>query len=166
MKKFYIAAVICTLMAVARINADTRQGPLGTDGAHLDTWDYGGVDYSTVSVSSANVLAFSGSGIVVGYAASSNTNSTDFLTFFDSGTLSRPELASGNSDYVNPGSEFLRVYLPTQTIVSPANASFTTGNIVKLPAPIRVIKGLVFKSSVATINTITVLYHKFGTIGK
>lgn len=160
MKKFFlVAAVVLALGAYAK--ADTRGIPEGGDGA-LATADYGGVEYSTISFSSAGILMSDVQGSVVGFVWSSGTSINDFIIFRDTPSLIAGAV-NGNSasdDYLTT-QEFARVFYSSQTAfggVSSLNNTMT----YSFPKPIRFKKGLVAKLNAATNAIVTVLYTRFG----
>ena len=167
--KLLVAAFALSLMAVVAVHADTREGPHGSDGKHLDSWDYGGVDYSTVTFSSAAVMLFPEDGVVVGFIASSPTVTglNDYISFWDTDTL-RQGFQNGTSDYINvPSKEAFRLYMSSvnTTIGTGGGQTFKYGTVTMLPAPIRFVKGCAYSVSTNAYNLVTVLYHKFSSLG-
>lgn len=172
-KSFIVAALIVGLFVInshasgsGLLNVPT--GP----GSQLPTADYGGVERSTVSFSSANVLCFVGGGSFAGAVVSSPSlgvaQQENYIECRDTGSL-----IAGAQSGLNPGvpgddylrsDTFVRIYVGTGTMTGQglgfANAQF--GTVVTLPKPIRVFAGLACKASQATFNVITFLYTKFG----
>lgn len=158
MKKILFVAGIVALLTVGRgLKAETYNIPEGPGGA-LASSDYAGVAYSTgITVTTSSVLAFQGPGSIVGFIASSNTSSADFIQFFDTATIVNVGEAFRSAD------EICRVHLDTNTVTGlMLSGSNKLGSIVKFPAPIRVKRGLMTKvNSASPINVITILYNKF-----
>lgn len=168
MRKFLLASVVMGLFAISfvtPVKAGTYNVPQGA-GTPLPTADYGGVERSTISFSSANVVVFTGAGSFAGVIASSAPSSVTldnaFIDCRDTSTL-----VAGASNGGNPGvgtddylttDRFVRLYI---------GVSLSTGtgapiaNPVMLPKPIRVYNGLVCKASSALYNMITFLGTKF-----
>ena len=158
MKKYLIAALLSFLVAEAK--AETFQAvPAGPSQA-LATADYGGVSRSTVSLSSANVLCFSGVGSVVGFVVSSGATQGDYILFRDTASLIAGALSGGGSgtlgDY-STNQEFARVMLNNTT--STVNGG-TLGTTYLFPKPIRVYKGLTASINSGIYNMVTILYNK------
>ena len=160
MKKSMLVAALF-MGCVGYSKAETRLTPSGPSNA-LHTSDYGGVSYSTIAFSTANVIVFTGAGSVLGFVASSNTASTDFIMFRDTDSLVS---TVSNTDQATHA-EFSRVYLSTASGYSldiiPRNGFGTT---YKFPAAILVNKGLAVRPVTAASNgvsLITILYTKFG----
>lgn len=167
MKKFTILTAAFLLSASLASAGDRKVGvPVAQTGVAVSGWDYAGVDRSTITFSSKNVLAFTGEGVVIGFIASSNTLSSNFLSFCDTGAA----VSSGISDVDTAtssayalGNEFARVYHSTDSYT--ASMGFndrSLGTTYEFPAPIRVKRGLVVKANTNLHNIITVLFHKFG----
>lgn len=157
MKRYFILVAALLAVCGSKVFADTRLVPQG-GGSHLATADYGGVSYSTIAFSSANVLNFSGPGSVVGIVVSSFAFSatSPWVSFRDTHSI----LGSG-TDYTTTD-EYVRVNLTTQTLHTGTVAFPGTGNFVfTFPKPIKVRLGSAVKASVSTLNLITVLYTKF-----
>ena len=160
--KSLVAAIFLSLTMAMAAHSDTRSGPRGSDGAALQNWDYGGVDYSTVSFSSGSVIAFTGKGEIVGIIVSSGGgNLGDFVMFRDTPTIQSP-LNSGGTEQLTTD-EVFRLYISSvnTTVGTGGGQSFKYGTVQALPAPIRFINGCVWKASANVYNMITVLYHKF-----
>lgn len=164
MKKLILLAIATLIGGVAFVNAGQRKygAPESEDGIIAQSWAYSGVSRSTVALSSANVLCFTGEGIAVGFIASSNTSITDYMSFRDTASLVVGAVSGGNSslDDFSTGQEFARVYLSTTNNVDTQSIRYGTSYL--FPAPIRVFNGLVVKANIGTVNMITVLFHKFG----
>ena len=163
MKKVILSTIATLVLGVAVVNAgDFIAGsPRGEDGYVYDKWDYAGVSASSVTLSSANALLFSGEGVVIGFIASSNTSLNDYIMFRATDSLTVGGVDGGNtaaSDYTTTD-EFARINLSS----SPVGTTWARyGTTYMFPAPIRVVRGCAAKASVNTINTITYLWHKFG----
>lgn len=169
MKKYFfsVAAIVLFSTAFLRAGGGQYQGVPSGPGGALATADYGGVDRSTVSFSSANVLCFSGVGSVVGFVLSSGTTVSDYVLFRDTGSLISGAI-SGRSpgdaadDYLT-GAEIVRVYVSTTASVSGSTVNYGSsqlGTTYYFPKPIRVYRGLTAKLNVATYNMLTVLWNK------
>ena len=157
MKQLVISLVVL-LASVALVQASgARQAsePQSSRGGAVQSWQYAGVDRSTIAFSTAPKLCFAGEGVVIGFVASSNTNSTDFIVFRD--TQSVNEFQSLQDQ------EFARVYLSTGNRYVGQQVPYNGyGTTYSFPAPIRVTRGLAVASSAETINLITILHNAFG----
>jgi len=166
MKKLLLyTAMLMTVAAFA--HADTVGTPQGK-GNPLATADYGGVNVATISFSSANFLLFgSGGGSVSWFHVSSNTSSTDFLSFRSTGNVSPSPNNGLGADFVTTD-EIARVYISTNAL-SPSSGFLGTGTTEDLavgytytfPSPMRSNRGLAVKANVHTIRMITIGYTKF-----
>ena len=165
-KSLLIAAIMSILAVKAYADGGEYQGvPTGPGGA-LNSAVFVGVDRSTIVFSSASVLCFSGVGSVVGFIASSQTNSTDFLIFRDTENLILTAESGGNDaadDYLIHA-EFVRIHMSTGANISgtvqAVNGDPRLGTVFKFPEPIRVYRGLAVKANSSAYNIITVLYNK------
>lgn len=168
MKKYFlfIAAFFCLMLTNAQ--ADFRKIPEGPSG-QLETSDYGGVDYSTISFSTSAVLCFTGEGVVHGAIISSNSVSTDKLLFFATGTL------VGAKDTLSNSQAFMVVNLSTTNLSDTNKIGYydQETRFVKFPHPIRVrytgppttdtsqaVAGLAVRCTSATIEKIVILWSK------
>ena len=161
MKKYIVLTAVISFLAVGHVQADYRNVPRGPDSA-LGTSDYGGVDRSTISLSSGNVLCFTGPGVVLGFLAPENSATTDYLLFGDTESLKVGGVNGGKSANVNvdvsTAQTFAKVFLSSGPTGVNAEAQ---GSYRKFPAPIRVYRGLVAKCNVNTVEIITILWTKF-----
>ncbi len=152
-KLLLIAAVMLGLGGLAK--ADTLLIPQG-GGDALASSDYGGVSYSTVSISTNSFLAFSGPGSLVGFTASSSTAIGDYIQFFDTETV----LANPALETYRTNDEFARIYMSSQTALGGTIINY--GTTYKFPAPVRIKRGLASKTSTPGIISLTLYWTKFG----
>lgn len=160
MKKYMlVAAILLAFSAYAK--ADTIGIPEGGDGA-LATADYGGVEYSTITFSSAGILCSNLPGSVVGFVWSSGTSINDFITFRDTASQIAGAVngSAATDDYLT-ANEFARVFYSSQTAFGGA-ASVSNTMSYYFPKPIRFKRGLVAKMNQVTNAIVTVLYTRFG----
>lgn len=157
-KSLFAAFLLASFFVAAKVNADTYQIPQGAQG-DLATSEYGGVSYSTITFSTNPVLCFSGAGVIQGIIVSSNTDSRDWVTFHDSGTV-----YTVNDPLDN---RFMKIHLSTQTSVYGAGTVTSVLNdsrtqIIPISPPIRVKRGLKVRTNVSNIELITIQWTKFG----
>lgn len=153
-KTIMVALVLGLWVTMAKAETySIPQGPMD----QLQTSDYGGVQYSTISFSTQTFLIDNNYGSLLGFVASSNTAKTDYISFYDTAAVLNPR-----DEQI--ATEFARVYLSTDTAVGSAylSGSPVLGTSYKFPAAIRTKRGLVARASVANINLITILSTKFG----
>lgn len=155
-KLLLFAAVV--LISNSMANALTFSIPRADNG-DLASSDYGGVSYSTASIafSTNPVLSLDGYGSVVGFIASSNTAVSDFVTFHDTDSVK-----SVNDPLLN---QVFKIHLSSTSNAGSAsinNGQPYGGTYFKFPAPVRFLRGCAIRTNSAAIETIRLLYTKFG----
>lgn len=170
MKRLLLCAAV--MMAFATFaKADTRGVPQGS-GNPLATADYGGVEITTISFSSANYLLFGqAGGVFHGFHVSSRSISTDYLIVRATHTVTATPDAGAGADYLTT-QEVFRVYMSTMVISN--DGDFAVGNATIsispetvqgftfwLKKPIRLKNGATVKFNNTRINLATIFYTKF-----
>lgn len=154
-KKLLLSATF-VMGVIGIIHAESYGTPGSVTGNQLPSSDYGGVNYTTITLSANNVLLFEGQGVFQGVSVSSFAFSTPpaFLILRDTATVVAAET----------GDEIYRIYLTT-TLVEGLSTSVQGGgayNFSYYPKhPIRVRRGAALKCSVATVDKITAYWTKF-----
>jgi hypothetical protein len=155
MKRLIMAFLFFIGLGVGLSQADFIGGvPQGPAGA-LATADYGGVEISTVSFSSATqtiAIASTGVYIVVHGVNFSSGNVTDFIVLRDSAGLSDV----GNANSTQESLRLFNVYASTQGI----GATGTSAGPVWLQYPAIFKKGVLWNVSSTAYNVVTLFYHK------
>lgn len=165
-KKLLFLAAFVALLGVAKLQADTLDTPQGS-GNSLATADYGGVEYTTVTFSTANVQAFSGPGSIAWiHVTSANAAAflTDFITIRDTdafiSTNSINAATGGTGDY-STNNEAFRIYVGTaigtgQGYSNQWVSNGLTGFDYVFSKPIRLVRGAMIKCSSMTFGPITI----------
>ena len=169
MKKLLLcASVMCGLVGFA--GADSRNTPTGRAEA-LATADYGGVDITTISFSSANYLLAAGDIVIHGFHIASHTASTDFVIFRATISISSHPNAGAEADF-NTNKEVFRVYLSTRVLeYGGAFVNSNTTDSISIDSklgfdywfkyPMRIKGGAAVKLNTSLIRLMTVFYTKF-----
>lgn len=152
--------VLLAMVGFGYCGSRTHGQPRAQDGSPVDTAVFSGVDYATATTlfSSTNSLQiFIGEGALIGFIASSNTTSTDFILFRDTGSV----LLTDSDTLTN--NEITRVYLSTETAyaggIAPAKGLGTSYRFLE---PIRCINGATGRFVGATqFVRILYLYNRF-----
>ena len=156
MKKILFVLPALMSFCIGMVKAETLLVPQGPESA-LATSDYGGVQYGLIKFSTVATVISDGPGAIVGLIASSNTNTTDCIIFYDTAAVTTPADEQA-------GAELTRVYLSTNAA---AGTAVITGNPVlgtyfKFPVSIRAKRGIVARANTGLLNIVTILYTKFG----
>ncbi len=179
------AALVLGFAGLAAAASGPLLVPTGPNQA-LPTSDYGGVDRTTMSFSSANTVCFLGQGSIVGFIVSSGSSINDFIMFSDSLPValqtngSTIPITTGNggvyltsgavsggqnqTDDYNTINEVFRYYLSTTAAVSGSVANFGQNNLgtyVKLPVAVRFYGSLLVKMSTNIYQRVVILWTKF-----
>lgn len=154
-KMFFVAAFIG--LGVSLGYSETRAVPRGPS-SQVYSSDYAGVNYSTVSLSSASVQCFTGKGVFQGVLVSSFSSATppQYILIRDTESVAA-------SDY-NTHAEVFRVELDTSPWMNGMTNSVGTGVrnfYYKPPHPVVMQRGLATKASDATIRLYVPLWTKF-----
>lgn len=153
--KTFVLTLGLIVTAISFSHADMRGVPRGQMSA-LATADYGGVSFSTFSVSSAAVQLFTGQGVYHGVNCGSISDSTEFFYIIrDTQTIiGGSGLTTAGADYTATN-EIYRVTVSTNLdytadgrAIREVTTDVATKIFVHFPRfPIRVIRGAVFKMS-------------------
>lgn len=165
-KKLLFLAAFVALLGVAKLQADTLDTPQGS-GNSLATADYGGVEYTTVTFSSANVQCFSGPGSIAWiHVTSANAAAflTDFITIRDTDVfIATNSISAGNGGFgdYSTNNEVFRVYVGTaigtgQGYANQWVSNGITGFDYVFAKPIRVLRGAMVKCNALVFGPITV----------
>jgi hypothetical protein len=157
-KSMFFAAVL--ILGANLATADLRSTPVGPASA-LPSSDYGGVDISTIAVSSANALIDTGEGSIVGFVASSTSLNTDFIIFRATNSLLPGTTSAGTAltDDFSTNNELVRVYMTTTSFTINGNG-IQQGTTYKFPMPLHYKRGICAKMSSAAYNMVTIFYTK------
>lgn len=165
-KKLLFLAAFVALLGVAKLQADTLDTPQGS-GNSLATADYGGVEYSTITFSSANVQCFSGPGSIAWIhvtSANAANSLTDFIILRDTETLISTNPVSGTTgglgDY-STNNENFRIWVGTaigtgQGYSNQWVSNGLTGFDYVFAKPLRFVRGAMIKCSGMVFGPITV----------
>lgn len=169
MKKLLIAAAFLGLMA-AKAQAGTLLDTPEAPGSAQVSADYGGVSYSSVSYSSANVLCFTGAGVIhwihISSIPANATPGADFIIVRDTNNLTSGAVSGGPGvdpltvDYSVSGEAF-RLNISTVTGGN-CNGSPADGYTYWFAPPIRLRKGGAVKTNVSNYNRMTIGWTNFG----
>lgn len=156
MKKLFFLLPFLAIFCIGAAKAETLLVPQGSESA-LATSDYGGVQYGLLTFSTNPTVISDTYGSIVGFVASSNTNTTDCIIFYDTAAVTSPADEQ-------TGTEIARVYLSTNVISASAviTGAPVLGTTYKFPAPIRTKRGIVARANTKVLNIVTILYTKFG----
>ncbi len=169
MKKLLLATAVLFCVGVGMVHADRRLVPTGESPNVLATADYGGVDYSTYSISflvsgtgvnygTATVPGFNGvpsnsvqssgiGGVFYGIQYSTGFN-TDFTDVYD----------STSADIASRTFPITRIYNVGASTGGPGAMSAGFSGPIK---PMRFSKGLIYRPSRADFNSLNVLFYIF-----